>query len=495
MNDKICTVEEAISEVKDGDSVAIHSWGLTGTPGYLLRALKDCGAKDLTLYCNNFLPGIAQLEEMGLANLTSLLPQLKKLVSPFIGGRAFRASSLAETADIFEGRVQRGELEVETSTHGVYIERFMAGAMGAGGIYSPIGINTIIEQGKEKRTIDGKEYILQKPIRPDIGLVKAYRADKLGNLVYRGSSRGSNPIVAMASKLTIVEVFDIVEPGELDPEIIVTPSIYVDRIVKIPEDDISSENRIKDTLQMIIGIRARATENTPQSSGSSQGGLVMKERMSEELVAMRAAKELKDGDYCNLGIGIPQLCASYVPETVKVQTENGALGYGALITMDNMEQWDLDMSDAGARSFATAPGMVFFDLLSSFTMIRSGRLTSILGGLQVAENGDLAIHSISEGEEYPQIGGSMDLAWGAKRVIVAMTHTSKEDKPKIVKKLGMPLSARQSVDLIITDLAVIEVLPGGLLLKEVAPGWTADEVQSLTEAKLKIADDLKEVEL
>lgn len=235
----------------------------------------------------------------------------------------------------------------------------------------------------------------------------------------------------------------------------------------------------------------------------------MKERMSEELVAMRAAKELKDGDYCNLGIGMPQLCASLVPETVKVQTENGALGYGPLLSIADMEQLreqpelieqlmeqrDPDMSDAGGRSFTAAPGMCFFDLLTSFAMIRSGRLISILGGLQVSEKGDLAIHSISETEEYPQIGGSMDLAWGAKRLIVAMTHTTKDNNPKIVKRLSMPLSASQSVDLIITDLAVIEVTPEGLLLKELAPDWTAPEVQSLTEAQLILGDDLKEVEL
>ena len=235
----------------------------------------------------------------------------------------------------------------------------------------------------------------------------------------------------------------------------------------------------------------------------------MKERMSEELVAMRAAKELKDGDYCNLGIGIPQLCASFVPETVKVQTENGALGYGPLLSFADMEKLtqqpelidelmetrDPDLSDAGARAFSPAPGMSFFDLLTSFAMIRSHRLTSILGGLQVSEKGDLAIHSTSDQDPYPQIGGSMDLAWGAKRVIVAMTHTAKDDAPKIVKRLSMPLSAGQCVDLIITDLAVIEVMPEGLLLKEVAPDWTAEEVQALTGATLMPADDLKEVEL
>jgi len=221
----------------------------------------------------------------------------------------------------------------------------------------------------------------------------------------------------------------------------------------------------------------------------------MKEKLDEEVIAMRAAKELKAGDFCNLGIGIPQFCASYVPEGVQVQTENGALGFGPLLTMENIDEVNADMADAGARFFSRAPGMCFFDLLTSFAMIRSGRLISILGGLEVSEKGDLAIHSIGETSGFPQIGGSMDLAWGSKKLIVTMTHTTKDDKPKIVKNLRLPLSAKQCVDLIVTDIAVIEVRPDGLILREVAPGWTAKEVQALTEAQLKIADDLKEMEL
>jgi 3-oxoacid CoA-transferase B subunit len=221
----------------------------------------------------------------------------------------------------------------------------------------------------------------------------------------------------------------------------------------------------------------------------------MNERLSEEVIAMRAAKELKEDDYCNLGIGIPQFCASYVPAGCQVQTENGAIGYGQLLTTEYIDQVNADYADAGARFFTKAPGMCFFDLLTSFSMIRSGRMVSILGGLQVSEKGDLAIHSTGDDEGFPQIGGAMDLAWGAQRVIVTMTHTTKDDKPKIVKELTFPLSAKRCVDLIITDIAVIEVKPDGLLLKEVAPGWTAEEVQSLTDVRLKIADDLKEMEL
>ena len=237
MKDKICSAAEAMADVHDGDLVAAHVWGACGTPGYLFRALVARGAKGLTLYCNNFLPGPPGLGE-GYPDPTILLPQLKKIVTPFLGTRAFRGMGLGQ--QFLGDRVTSGQLEVEATTHGVFMERLHAGAMGLGGFYSPVGLNTVVEKGKEKRVIDGKEYILEKPVRPDVGLIKANKSDKLGNLVYRGSARGANPVIATASRLTIVEVYEIVEVGELDPEMVVTPAIYVDRIVKIPEEDASS---------------------------------------------------------------------------------------------------------------------------------------------------------------------------------------------------------------------------------------------------------------
>jgi 3-oxoadipate CoA-transferase alpha subunit len=134
--------------------------------------------------------------------------------------------------------------------------------MGHGGFYSPIGINSIVAKGKEKRVINGREYVLEEPIRPDVGLIKAYKADKLGNLVYRGTGRGANPVIAMASKTTIAEVFQIVEVGELDPETIITPGIYVDRIVRIPDDDVTSEKRrgeFAERIRQLAAFRAAAT--------------------------------------------------------------------------------------------------------------------------------------------------------------------------------------------------------------------------------------------
>ncbi len=221
----------------------------------------------------------------------------------------------------------------------------------------------------------------------------------------------------------------------------------------------------------------------------------MKQRLDRDTMGMRAAKELKDGDCVNLGFGIPTLCALYVPDGVRFETEAGLLGYGRLVMADEIDKADWHYIDASGRFCTPAPGMAIFDVVTSFAMIRSGRLISIMGGFQVSEKGDLANWNTGGDALGGTIGGAMDLAVGSRMVIITMEHTTKEGKPRIVKKCTYPLTAKESVDLIVTDLAVIEVTPGGLLLKEVAPGWTADEIQALTEAKLIISPDLKEVEL
>ncbi len=220
----------------------------------------------------------------------------------------------------------------------------------------------------------------------------------------------------------------------------------------------------------------------------------MKKGLTEELVAMRVARELKPGDYCNLGIGLPELCASYVSDGVIVQSEIGVLGYGPLYDNDELDQINLDYVDAGVHYFRYRPGMSFFDMQLSFAMIRSGRLISILGGLQVSENGDLAVHNRGQGEVAHRVGGSIDMAWGAKRLIVAMLHNTRAGVSKVVHELTIPATARRCVDLVITDLAVMEVTEIGLVLKEVAPGWTPEEVTAKTNAKLIIASDVREME-
>jgi 3-oxoacid CoA-transferase subunit B len=224
----------------------------------------------------------------------------------------------------------------------------------------------------------------------------------------------------------------------------------------------------------------------------------VKERLSREVVAMRIAKELFDGAVVNLGIGIPTLVSSFVPEGISViyHTENGALGFGPVVTAEEMEEKaDIDLVNASGQYVTPLPGMCFFHHADSFAIIRGGHVDiTVLGVLEVSEKGDLA-NWMFPGRGVGNIGGGMDLTFNAKKVIAATEHTTKDGKPKIVKECSVPLTAPECVNLVVTDIAVIEVTGEGLLLKELAPGWTAEEVQELTEPKLIIAPDLKEIEL
>jgi len=224
----------------------------------------------------------------------------------------------------------------------------------------------------------------------------------------------------------------------------------------------------------------------------------MKEKLGREVIAMRIAREFFDGAIVNLGIGIPTLVSSFVPEGMQIiyHTENGAMGFGRVVAQDEMEEKaDIDFINAGGQYLTPKPGMCFFDHATSFAIIRSGRVDfSVLGVIEVAENGDLA-NWMFPGRGVGNIGGGMDLAFCAKKLLVATEHVTKAGAPKIVKQCSLPLTAPHCVNKIFTDIAVIEVTPKGLLLKEVAPGWTADDVQELTEPKLLVADDLKDVEL
>jgi acetate CoA/acetoacetate CoA-transferase beta subunit len=220
----------------------------------------------------------------------------------------------------------------------------------------------------------------------------------------------------------------------------------------------------------------------------------MKRRLDRETIAMRVAREFQDEDVVNLGIGMPTLASNFIPEGKHIifHTENGALGFGPIATEG---EEDIDLINAGGQFVTRLPGMSFFHHADSFAMIRGGHIDiTVLGGLQVSEKGDLA-NWMSPERGVGNIGGSMDLAVGSKSVIVAMEHTARAGKPKIVRECIYPLTAKECVDLIVTDLAVIEVTTKGLVLKEVAPDWTVDEIQALTEPELIISPELREMEL
>jgi len=467
MNKVFGSPEEATWDVGDGASVIIGGPGTpTASPTSLIWALRDKGSKNLTLICN--MAGFCPYAAIVLVENK----QIKRLLAAFGG--------VARLPTATEEQIKAGEIEFELVPQGTLCERLRAGAAGIAAIYTPTGVGTVVEAGKEKRTFGEKEYLLETALFADFAFIPAHKADTMGNIVFRRTGHNFNPVFITAAKTSIVEVEEIVETGELDPDSVDISSIHVDRVVKSTFD----RHRAKDEWKSLL------------ARGLMLGAPIEREGkigLSRELIALRASRELKPGDWANLGTGIPTIVSEFLPEGVNLHAEMGIIAHGPPPKPD--DEIDIDTWGASAEWLTLKPGTSFCSNLEAFAMVRSGRVDTVfLGAFQVSEKGDLAnVWNPEMGA--PGVGGAMDLVAGKARVIVLMEHTTKDNKPRILRECSYPLTGIRCVSLIITDLAVIEVTPQGLVLKEIAQGWTPEEVQALTEPELIISPELKEMEL
>jgi len=465
MHKPLFTAAAAVADIPDGASILLGGFGvLQGWSHELLFALRQRGVKNLTIICNS--PGFGPFSPQILAENR----QIKKLIASF-GGYAYRVTPLSE-------QIGRGEVEFEMVPQGTLVERVRAGGAGIPAFFTPTGVGTVVEEGKEKRVFNGREYLLETALRADFAFIRAYKADTHGNLVYRRTARNFNPPFATAADVTIAEVDEVVEPGTLDPEAIATPGIFVHRLVR-------RETPLrKETVLDLMRRLGRNVMVTADASGDRRG-------LSPELMALRAARLLAPGQYVNLGIGLPTLVSDFISDQIVLHAENGVLGYGPLAPAGAE---DLDLYNASSQLVTMLPGASFFHSAEAFVMARGGHVgTVVLGGFQVAENGDLANWK-TPGMGAGAVGGAMDLAAGARTLIVVMFHTTKNGEPKLVRACTYPLTARRCVSWVVTNLALIQVDQEGFLLKELAPGVTLDEALAATAAPLRVAADVKEME-
>lgn len=440
----IIDLHTAAKMVKDGDILLQGGFGMTGNPVHLMHALAEIGTNELTFIGNN-------TGEAGIGGGRLLRNgQLKKMIGSF-----FTSNPDAVKA------AQTGEVDYELLPQGTLAEAIRAGGAGIGGFYTPTSAGTLIAEGRETKIIDGEEQVFIKGIRGNVAFIRAWRADTAGNLQYRMTENNFNKAMATAADLVIAEVEEIVAVGEIAPEFVHTPGCFVDYLVeaKITLEDLGS------------------------SASVSTSKKVDESRMN---MAKRALAELKKGDVVNLGIGIPTLVADLITDEhgIILHTENGMLGVGP-VPSDGGGAMDYPVN-AGKIPVTALKGSSYFDSSDSFAMIRGGHVdTAIMGGLEVDELGNLANWAVP-GKPLLGVGGAMDLAKGAKRLIITMTHTNPDGSSKIVPKCVLPLTASAVVDLVITDLAVFSFNEGQLTLIEIMPGSSLEEIKLKTTAQFSV---------
>ena len=442
---KQISVAEAAQLINTGDTLVVGGFGMTGHPIHLLHAIAATDVRELTYIGNN-------VGEPGLG-----------------GGRLLRQGQIAKAIGSFftsnpeaVKAAQSGTIEVELIPQGTLAEAIRAGGAGLGGFYTPTAAGTPLAEGRETRVIDGRECVFQAALRADVALVRAWQADTAGNLVYRMTENNFNQVAATAAKLVIAEVEHIVPVGDLNPDYIHTPACFVDYLVQ--------------------------AHTTIEELGSSASVAASNKKVDDARMHMAhaALDELQSGDIVNLGIGIPTLVADLIRpgHGIIMHTENGMLGVGPAPESGGAMDYPVN---AGKIPVTALPGGSYFDSTDSFAMIRGGHVdVAIMGGLQVDRQGNLANWAVP-GKPLLGVGGAMDLATGAKRLIVTMTHNSRDGKPKLVSECTLPLTATRAVDVLITDLAKFRFVEDELRLVQLMPGATLEDVQKHTDAEYLVA--------
>ena len=435
---------DALADLQDGARIAVSGFGQSaGSPVSLLAALVERGSRELCLVGNTIPPGGRPLFEHG---------QVRQLII------SFTARAGAKTP--IEEQLARGEITYELVPQGTLVERLRAAGAGLAAIYTPTGVDTPIADGKELRHFDGRPYLLETAIHVDYAFIAGHRADRMGNVEFRGANRHFGPSFAKAARVAIVEVDEIVEPGEIPPERIDLPGIFVGRVVR---------------KTVANPLPKHATNRRPADIPREYNG---KPAWTRSQMAERAAALLPEPGYVNLGLGIPTYISTYLRgRDIVLHGENGILGYGEIVADEEYP----DVFNAGGQTVFPAPGISFFDSVEAFEMVRSGRVHVVaLGAYQVDSEGSVANWSTPD-MVGGGIGGAMDLVAGGGTVMVLMEHRDSRDRPKLVGRCTYPLTGKGCVDIVVTDLAVLCRRDGGFVIEDVAPGFTAEEVLALAE--------------
>ncbi|TWU74323.1 hypothetical protein ED733_005906 [Metarhizium rileyi] len=469
------SVDEAVADVKSGSTILSAGFGLCGVADTIIEALRRRGVESLhslTAVSNN-----AGIEGKGGLSTLSKAGQVDKLILSYLGNNK-----------ILERKYLSGQLAIELCPQGTLAERLRAGGAGIPAFYTPTGAPDQASP-RETREFGGRSFLLETALAGDVAILRAWKVDKAGNCVFRYTTKAFGPLMAKAAKVTIVEADSIVEIGDIDPDDVDLPGIFVDRVVSATAEKQIEVLKLRDP-EADADADAAAHERSPENAAQER----------RNRIGRRASEELKQGYYVNLGLrdkGIPTLAATFIPEgrTVWIQSENGILGMGPFPTKD---QVDADIVNAGKETVTLVPGAACFDSSESFGMIRGGHVdVSILGALQVSANGDLANFMIP-GKVFKGMGGAMDLVANPDqtKIVVATEHVAKSGASKIVQQCHLPLTGARVVSTIITDLCVFQVdrKNGGLTLTELAPGVDIEEVRSKTDAKFDVANDVKTME-